>query len=68
MLFGDFPYKCYNDNEAQLLKDIKNRKANLEKFGVLISEDMKDLLNKMMTYDPNERITFEQLYNHKFFN
>jgi len=42
-----------------LLKDIKNRKANLEKYGVKISDDLKDLLNKMMTFDPDERITFE---------
>ncbi|KRW99278.1 Protein kinase-like domain [Pseudocohnilembus persalinus] len=74
-LFGDFPYKCYNEDERQLQDicftekiNIKQQKMNLSKNGVQISEDCKDLLRKMLTFDPNQRITFQELYNHKFFN
>jgi len=34
---------------------------------ITISEDMQDLLKRMITYDPKDRIIFKKLFSHKFF-
>lgn len=35
--------------------------------GVKISEDMQDLLRKMITFSPKDRIIFQKLFKHKLF-
>ncbi len=41
---------------------------NIWKKGAQISEDTKLLLKKMLAYDPKERITWEELFNHNYFS
>ena len=62
LLFKEYPYK--GNVEFQLLKDIKSKKI------LKISEDnnLNDLMNRMMCVDLNERISWEEYFNHSFFN
>lgn len=41
---------------------------DLNKYGIEITQELKELLLRMMEFDPSKRITFEELYNHPFFN
>ena len=51
-----------------MLKKIRESKLDFNKKDVLISNEMKELLTKMITYDPNQRINYEMLFSHEFFN
>ena len=62
LLFKEYPYK--GNTEIQLLKDIKSKKI------LKLSEDnnLNDLINKMICIDLNKRISWEDYFNHSFFN
>ena len=62
MLFKEYPYN--GRNELLLMKDITSNKK------LKLSEDNKlnDLMNKMLKIDINERISWEDYFNHPFFN
>ena len=62
LLFKEYPYK--GNTEIQLLKDIKSKKI------LKLSEDnnLNDLMNKMICIDLNKRISWEDYFNHSFFN
>ena len=62
LLFKEYPYK--GKNEFQLLKDIKSKKI------LKLSEDnnLNDLMNRMICIDLNKRISWEDYFNHSFFN
>ena len=61
MLFKEYPYT--GKNEILLIKDIMSNK-NLK-----LSEDnnLNDLINKMLKINANERISWEEYFNHPFF-
>ena len=61
MLFKEYPYK--GRREYELLKDINSGKV----LKLSDNEKLNDLLNKMLKIDKNERISWEEYFNHPFF-
>ena len=60
ILAGIFPFR--GNNEAELNKRILNGKfPNID-----VSNDCMDLLKKILTVDPNERITIKEIKNHSW--
>ncbi|KAJ3425707.1 protein kinase [Anaeramoeba flamelloides] len=62
LLIGCLPFK--NENPKLLMKKILSGKFDVPNF---ISEEAKDLLNKMLEVNPNERITLEGIQQHPWF-
>ena len=61
MLNKEYPYK--GKNELLLLKDINSNKE-LKKTN---DDDLNDLISKMLKADINERISWDDYFNHPFF-
>jgi serine/threonine protein kinase len=61
LIFDEYPY--YGKNEFILYKDIINGKI-LKKTDL---ESLDDLIEKLLKVSPDERISFEDYFNHKFF-
>lgn len=61
MIFGKNPYTA--KNIAELLKKIKQSPFELPKNSGLQPE-VEDVLKKMFIYDPNKRISWEDLFTH----
>ena len=61
LIFDEYPYN--GKNEVILYKDIINGKI-LKKTGL---ESLDDLIEKLLKVSPDERISFEDYFNHKFF-
>lgn len=64
MLF-DLQYPFVGQNEKDLFDNIEKAKDlnfTPAKTNVRISDDAKRLLRRMLTKDPNQRITWDQLY------
>ena len=61
MLFKEYPYK--GKGEIELLKDINSGKV----LKLSDNEKLNDLLNKMLKINKNERISWEEYFNHPFF-
>ena len=61
LCFKEYPYK--GKNEVTLLKDIRSNK----KLKMPDDEDLADLLKKMLTVNINERISWNDYFNHPFF-
>jgi len=59
LLFGEFPWKYMNDKIYH-----KNITTKPLVFPGEIKEDIKDLLIKMLKVKEDERITWEEVYNH----
>eukprot|EP01083_Nonionella_stella_P035925 98003_1 len=54
----------YQDYEGKKWRDYIDDKTN-KKF---VDDDALDLLDKVLRYDPNERLTAKQAMNHKYFD
>ena len=61
LIFDEYPYN--GNNEYSLHKDILSGKT-LKKTGL---ESLDDLIEKLLKVSPDERISFEDYFNHKFF-
>ena len=61
LIFDEYPYN--GKNEVILYKDIINGKI-LKKTDL---ESLDDLIEKLLKVSPDERISFEDYFNHKFF-
>ncbi|KAL4466170.1 hypothetical protein ABPG72_011048 [Tetrahymena utriculariae] len=61
MLFGDYPFFAKDINNLQ--KIIEEGKINFKRRNITISNDMKDLIEKMLKYKQNERISWQDIYN-----
>ena len=61
MLFKEYPYK--GKGEIELLEDINSGKV----LKLSNNEKLNDLLNKMLKINKNERISWEEYFNHPFF-
>ena len=59
----DLPYK--GKCESKILKEIK--KLGLTVLDKINDDILKDLLSKMLVIDPDERISWEDYFNHPFF-
>jgi serine/threonine protein kinase len=63
MLYGTYPFSIRG--KQSFIKDIRTRKVpNFEVSGVYVSSSLKELLTKMLNYDPKGRIKFVELYDH----
>ncbi|CAK55980.1 unnamed protein product (macronuclear) [Paramecium tetraurelia] len=61
ILFGRFPFtqKDYKLTSQPLINFTRNK--------IDVSDESKDLLEKMLQFDPKKRITFQQITQHKVF-
>ena len=59
----DLPYK--GNCEAKILKNIK--KLGLSVLDKINNTNLKDLLSKMLKFDPDERISWDDYFKHPFF-
>lgn len=61
-MFGKSPYVASDIN--QLLIKIKNNPLVLPS-DVKLSQPVRDVLHRMLVMDPEKRISWEELFNHK---
>ena len=64
LCFKEYPYN--GKNEDELLKDIKSNKK-LEKLEKFDNEELKDLMKKLLIINIKERISWNEYFNHSFF-
>lgn len=63
MLYGTYPFSIKGNQS--FINDIRSRKVpNLEVLGGFVSSSLKELLTKMLDYDPKGRMKFIELYDH----
>ena len=56
------------DSDEEIVTKIKNGRFNMEKYPwPIISSQAKDLIKKLLEFDPNKRITAEEALNHPWF-
>ena len=68
LLSQKLPFNSENDNEEELLNKILLGKYDLESPPFdKISKNAKDLINKLLTSDPQKRISAEEALNHPWF-
>lgn len=60
ILTGELPLKVHKREQ------IPQAQKNMKAYPDNVSPDCKDLLSRLLQYDPNKRISFEDLYNHPF--
>ena len=61
MLFKEYPY---NGNEYQIINEIESKKE----LKTINNEKLDDLIKKMLVKNINERISWEEYFDHPFFN
>ena len=61
MYFGEYPYSGIN--EYQIIKSIESNK----KLKEINDKELNDLVNKMLIQNENERISWNDYFNHPFF-
>ena len=64
MLYGDTPWPSHD--VIELINNIYRRPLNFPK-NIKISEELKDLIRGCLTIDEEDRLGFDQFYNHKVF-
>ena len=65
MVTNELPFKA--TNHIELLKVIETRKFKIENH-IVISKDCYSLLESLLVVNPKNRISFENFFNHSFFN
>jgi serine/threonine protein kinase len=67
MLFGGFPYNITNeiDSEGCIAEGIENLSENENLAQV--SPDCRDLIMRMLSFDPNMRISAQDALEHEWF-
>lgn len=63
--YGFFKKSLKDPNTAKLYKKILNRDLSIPKF---VSDDAKDLINKILVIDPDQRVSCEGIKNHDWFS
>ena len=63
LAFNEYPYE--GKTEFLLYNDIKESKQ--EKFKKSSDKDLNDLINRLLVYEPNERINWKDYFSHSFF-
>jgi serine/threonine protein kinase len=64
MLFGDYPF--FGLSPSEIHADIRAKTGNLS-FKYPISMESKDLLNRLLRMNPDERIDWPEFFNHPLF-
>ena len=65
MIYGQYPYLGLTDPE--LLQNIKTKQLVLEKQYVVVSDETKDLITKLLEKDKHKRIGWANIYRHPVF-
>lgn len=65
MLFGRSPFRF--EDQAQILRDIRNGSGDKLRFPGEISENAKSLLRGLIRENPIERLDWNQFFNHPIF-
>jgi hypothetical protein len=65
-MFGDFPFA--GKNQYDLLQNMDKKLVNFNVKGVQISDDLKDLIRRMLIPNPQERIDWVNVYDHRVLN
>ncbi|KRX01884.1 Protein kinase-like domain [Pseudocohnilembus persalinus] len=65
LVYGIYPFIA--KTEKQLLEKVKQGRIQFNFKGVHVSDELKDMLYKMLQYDRSKRITWSELYEHKLF-
>jgi len=65
MVTNELPFKA--TNHIELLKVIETRKFKIENH-IVISKDCYSLLESLLVVNPKNRISFENFFNHSFFD
>ena len=69
LLVGSVPFKGVNDNDNNASRENKKGRYNTSNPTYQsLSENAKDLISKLLKYEPNERITAENALKHPWFN
>jgi len=63
LFFGELPFS--DPHRREFMKGIRSHPQLVWKDGE-ISEDAKDLLKKMLAFDPKERVSIEEVRDHKW--
>ena len=61
MLFKEYPYN--GKEKSKIIEDIESNKQ----LNIINDNDLNDLLKKMLKVDLNERISWNEYFNHSFF-
>ncbi|CAK62109.1 unnamed protein product (macronuclear) [Paramecium tetraurelia] len=65
LLFGELPFDC--SDVKVYLSAIRQQKIEFYKYGVVIQNEIKEVISKMLKEDPKERLTFPQLFQYSMF-
>lgn len=60
LIYGEYPFK--GEKDRQILACIKNNRPNYTK--VNISDKARDFIDRCLTIDPKERISWKEVYSH----
>ena len=66
MVFGEFPFN--GKNQYDLLQKMDKNKIEFNVKSVNCSDDLKDLIKRMLIPDPNKRIEWIEIYKHEALN
>lgn len=66
MLTGQYPYRGIS--RSDLLKNIKTQSKSQDFSHLRISPLAKDFIQGCLTENPNERISWVDIYNHELLN
>ena len=61
MIVGSPPFE--SSSVKQTLQRIQNGTFNIPEY---VSEEARDLITRLLTYDPKKRITIEEVLSHPF--
>ncbi|EAR82582.1 Serine/Threonine kinase domain protein (macronuclear) [Tetrahymena thermophila SB210] len=65
MLFGEYPF--FTKNITQLWGIIKEGNIDFNKGKIKISQDMQNLIRRMLKYEQDQRISWQEIYNNIIF-
>ncbi|CAD8134114.1 unnamed protein product [Paramecium pentaurelia] len=65
LLYGELPFECLNIKSY--IKAINQQNINFDKNDVVIQNEVKEIISKMLKVDPKQRLTFPQLYQYPLF-
>ncbi|KAM3137614.1 hypothetical protein pb186bvf_010228 [Paramecium bursaria] len=63
LIYGEFPFT--GDLGQDQINLIKKQNLNFNK-NIQVSQETQELIRRMLQYDPQKRIQWKELYNHKF--
>ena len=64
-MFGNYPFNA--GSEFELFLEIKKQEIKFDYPGLDISQDLIDLLKKMLAYDWKQRISLKDICSHPIF-